>query len=249
MDEIGARNRARFDDPVSVAAYDRDAGLTPCEAALFERHIEPGARVLDLGVGTGRTTSWLADRATTYVGIDCAPAMVAAARRRHPGADLREGDAADLGTIPDDSMDAVVFSYNGIDYLSDPDRRRALAEIRRVLAPAGVLVFSSHDPRGMVARLGPPGDPVARRIALATIGTLQRVRRLGPSQALRRGEGWILDPAKGGLLTHMATPARVAAELAEVGFEVIEQRPGDEPAPAGWWRTPWWYYACRPVPG
>jgi SAM-dependent methyltransferase len=41
-----------------------------------------GARVLDLGVGAGRTTSFLAPRASTYLGIDVSRKMVRSARRR-----------------------------------------------------------------------------------------------------------------------------------------------------------------------
>lgn len=48
--------------------------------------LPPGARVLDLGVGTGRTTSFLKEAGATYEGVDVTPEMVEDARRRHPGA-------------------------------------------------------------------------------------------------------------------------------------------------------------------
>jgi SAM-dependent methyltransferase len=244
VDEIGERNRRRFDDPDAVAAYQRLHELTPCEQVLLDRHVHPGDRVLDLGVGTGRTTPWLLDRASRYVGIDIAPAMVAAAQELHPSADLRVGDASRLDDLADGSFDVVVFAYNGIDYLSDDDRGAALDEVHRVLADGGRFVLSTHDPRAILAPL-PTDGPVARRVGVAVVGTLTRCRRLLPARALRRGEGWVLDPAKGGLLTHHATPAHVEAELRAHGFEVLEIQPGDLPRRPSRWRTPWWYYAAE----
>lgn len=245
MEEIGAHNRDRFDAPDAVREYQQLTGLTPCEHELFERHIPVGARIVDLGVGTGRTTPWLAERGATYLGIDYAPAMVAAAQAAHPNLDLQVGDAADLAMVADQAADVVVFSFNGIDYLDDGARRQALGEIRRVLRPQGTYLFSTHNPRAVVSHLPATDRPLPQRLAAATVMTGRRARRLLPSAPFRTGEGWILDPTKGGLRTHVATPARVAAELAGAGFVVVDQLGSDHPAPARSWRTPWWYYACR----
>lgn len=245
MEEVGAHNRDRFDAPDAVREYQQLIGLTPCEQELFERHIPVGARIVDLGVGTGRTTPWLVGRGSSYLGIDFAPAMVAAARAAHPGVDLQVGDAAALTTVADRAADVVVFSFNGIDYLDDDARLRALAEIRRVLVPQGTYVFSTHNPRAVVSGLPATTRPLPQRLAAATVMTARRARRLVPSTPFRTGEGWILDPTKGGLRTHMATPDQVAAELADAGFAVIDRLGSDHPAPGRSWRTPWWYYACR----
>lgn len=245
MQEIGAHNRDRFDAPASVAQYEAMEGLTPCEATLFEHHVAAGSRILDLGVGTGRTTPWLSTRASWYLGIDVAPAMVAAARRLHPGADLRVGDASDLGDLADDGVDVVVFSYNGIDYLDDGARHRTLDEVRRVLVPGGTFLFSTHNPRCILAEVPKTGRPLPQRIAAAAAMSAGRLRRLAPTRAFRHGEGWVLDPFQGGLQTHMATPDRVATELQAHGFELVERTNGDQPARPSALRTPWWYYACR----
>lgn len=247
MHEIGAHNRDQFDATESVQQYERMEGLTPCELDLFERRIPSGTRILDLGVGAGRTTPWLVARGTRYVGIDYAPAMVEAARRLHPDADLQVGDAADLGAFPDQSFDVVVFSYNGIDYLDDEARSRALAEIRRVLVPSGMYVFSTHNPRAIIAPLPKSDAHLPHRLGAALLMTARRAARLVPSAPFRQQEGWVLDPVKGGLQTHMATPARVEAELNANGFELLECQNADQPARPHALRTPWWYYACRPA--
>ena len=244
MDDIGAHNREQFDAADVVADYVRMEGLTPTEDALFARYVPEGARILDLGVGTGRTTPWLAERGATYLAIDYAPAMVEAAQRLHPGVDIRVGDAADLSFVADHSIDVVVFSYNGIDYLDDEARHRALDEVVRVLVPSGTYVFSTHNPRAVLIP-APEAGPLPKRLAAATLMSGRRMVRMVPSAAFRSGEGWILDPVRGGLRTHMATPDRVRAELAGHGLEVLEVRNGDLPRPPRTYRTPWWYYAAR----
>jgi SAM-dependent methyltransferase len=246
VDEIGTHNRDRFDDPAVVADYARAQELTVAERLLFDRHVPAGARVLDLGCGTGRTTPRLAAASSWYLGIDHAPGMVAAARRRHPTAHFEVGDAAELTGVADASVDVVVFAYNGIDYLADGDRARCLDEVRRVLVPGGTYVFSSHNPRALVA--GPAAGSLPRRLAIRAVATLRRTARLVRSPAFRTGEGWTLDPARGGLHTHQATPARVERELAAHGLRVVERLGGDLPLAPRTWRTPWWYYAARAEP-
>jgi ubiquinone/menaquinone biosynthesis C-methylase UbiE len=101
-----------------------------------------GARVLDLAVGTGRTTAFLRPPARTYVGIDSSPEMIATARLHFPGVDFRVGDVRDLRPLEDASADVVMFSFNSIDAVNPSERATVLAEIHRVLAPGGRLLIS-----------------------------------------------------------------------------------------------------------
>lgn len=107
-------------------------------------------RVLDIGIGGGRTTLWLAKKAQSYIGVDYSPEMVEEAARRleaedHAGLDLRVMDARDMQGLADASFDLVLFSFNGVDSMPLEDRHRVLAEMTRVLAPDGWLCFSSHN--------------------------------------------------------------------------------------------------------
>ncbi len=83
--------------------------------AFVANQIETGARVLDIGCGTGALAFRLAPRAAEVVGVDLSPAMVAYANRR-----LREramenvsfvvGDAATaLAGRPDASFDVATM--------------------------------------------------------------------------------------------------------------------------------------------
>ena len=108
--------------------------LTLCERLLFRTYIKPGMAVLDLGVGGGRTTSYLSRVASRYVGVDYSEAMIRACRRKFPNLNFLLADASDLSAFEDASFDAVVFSYNGLDcVVPDQKRHRCLRECWRVL--------------------------------------------------------------------------------------------------------------------
>ena len=241
MSDASARNRSTFTTAEVVASYAGLSDLTPCERIIFDRNIPRGGDVLDLGVGTGRTTPFLAAIAGTYVGLDYAPSMLEEARRLHPGMHFVLGDATDLSSFIDASFDAVVFSFNGIDYLHpDSARLRCLTEVRRVLRPGGVFVFSTHNPRAVLLR--PREGRALRRFGVGLYMTLRRVVRLLPTAAFRRGEGYVLDPVHGGLVTHVASQRYVIKETAAAGFRHQESWGDDYPARSGILWTRWWYY-------
>jgi ubiquinone/menaquinone biosynthesis C-methylase UbiE len=110
-----------------VAAMDEAAGLA--------------GRVLDVGCGTGNLVADLAARGVRTFGIDASPEMLAVARRKAPGAGLKEGRAEAL-PFRNGWFDRVVFQLS----LHLVDRARALAEARRVLAPGGRVVVATFDP-------------------------------------------------------------------------------------------------------
>lgn len=120
--------------------------LTRAEAATLLKYQSAfaGRDVLDLGVGTGRTSIYLAPLAKHYESIDYSPVMVERMRSSLPGISVRLGDLRDLAPFHDGSFDFVFGPNNVFDAVSHDDRLRALAEARRVLRPGGLLIFSSH---------------------------------------------------------------------------------------------------------
>lgn len=105
------------------------------EYVAMHQHLRVGAgdRLLDVACGSGLAVELAAARGASCAGIDASQRLVAVARDRTPGADLRVGDMHAM-PWPDDSFD-VVTSFRGI-WGTTPD---ALAEVRRVLAPGGRL--------------------------------------------------------------------------------------------------------------
>ena len=114
MDELSDNdpNRAVYDAPAVAAHYARLEYLSACEQMLFETYLRRGMKILDVGVGGGRTTPYLAALASHYIGIDYAPAMISACRDKFPDVEFRLGHAEDLKEFNRASFDSVVLAFS-----------------------------------------------------------------------------------------------------------------------------------------
>ncbi|CAA9494689.1 MAG: hypothetical protein AVDCRST_MAG67-1598 [uncultured Solirubrobacteraceae bacterium] len=136
-----------------VAEYGSfDFLLAPEEDLLREHASElPRWRMLDVGVGAGRTSAHLMERVREYVGIDCSAAMVQRCHERFAGrmpvtASFRQADVRTLVDFDEGSFDFVLFSFNGLDTVGDgSERAQALRAIARVCAPGALFCFSAHN--------------------------------------------------------------------------------------------------------
>ena len=107
-------------------------------------------RVLDVGCGPGTITVGLAARipAGQVVGVDAAADVLAVARREadgRPNVRFEVGDAYHLAF--DDGAFDVVHAHQVLQHLSDP--AAALAEMRRVCRPGGLIAARDADYGGM----------------------------------------------------------------------------------------------------
>ena len=142
---MDVKNAYRRRDVVKYYAETNE--LMAAERQLFERlrpEIE-GKTVLDIGIGTGRTTPHLAALAGHYIGFDYSPEMVQRARELHPGLEIIECDARDLSRFGENRFDFIVFSFNGIDSVPDTDRQVVFKEVFKALRPGNAFMFSSHN--------------------------------------------------------------------------------------------------------
>jgi len=95
-----------------------------------------GARVADLGCGSGVFTELLRRRGYQSVGVDISPKLIALGRSKYPGLELIEGDAEHL-PFESASLDGVLLS--GLVH-HFPDPRRLASEVARVLKSGGRFV-------------------------------------------------------------------------------------------------------------
>lgn len=107
-------------------------------ALVVAAKIRPGDRVLDVACGTGIVAREALARLNgqgSVAGVDANAGMVHVARRLAPNVDWREAAAESL-PYPDQAFDAVLCQF-GLMFFTD--RKAALREMLRVLAPAGRL--------------------------------------------------------------------------------------------------------------
>jgi SAM-dependent methyltransferase len=126
-----------------AAVYDRLRPLDDDWRLVYERivqHAVPrGARVLDVGCGTGRLCLALEEQESARVwGVDPSPEMVDVASAK--GVHVKRARAEAL-PFKSAWFDAVVFHL----VIHLVDRPTALAEARRVLAPAGHVAIVTFD--------------------------------------------------------------------------------------------------------
>ena len=150
---------------------------------------ERGARVADLGCGSGVFTDLLRQRGYNSIGLDLSPKLIELGRSKFPGIEFIEGDVEHL-PFPAQSLDGILLS-GIVHHLPDP--ARCASEAFRVLRPGGRFVAfdpESHEPvhvalsRPFVAVLQP-----GRRDAERTAGACEKVASRVPQGRIHGGHG------------------------------------------------------------
>jgi SAM-dependent methyltransferase len=149
----------------------------------------PIDHLLDVGTGTGRMLTLLADRYERAVGIDASHAMLQIARLEIERAGLtrarvQQGDVM-APPLPHDAFDLVTV-HQVLHYLDDP--ARAIRETARMLRPGGRLLIVDFAPHTLEPlreihahrRLGFGHGEIARLLDAAGLD-LVTVRDLAPS--------------------------------------------------------------------
>lgn len=106
-------------------------------------------RVLDIGVGGGRTAYHFAPLAKEYVGIDYSKKMIDACKKRFSNCQKSISfelcDVRHMDKFKEGYFGFILVSANGLDYMPHKDRLQALQEIRRIGAKGGFFCLSSHN--------------------------------------------------------------------------------------------------------
>jgi tRNA (cmo5U34)-methyltransferase len=123
------------------------------------------ARLLELGTGTGESALRVLARhpGATLAGIDESADMLAVARERLPGADLRKSRLED--PLPDGPFD-LVFSVLAIHHLDGPSKADLFKRVAAVLGDGGRFVIGDvvvpDDPADATTPLSPDYDLPSR---------------------------------------------------------------------------------------
>jgi len=150
----------RYDDVLAPlrAAYDAGADWRNeiskeqwklAERQAFADRLAPGARLLEIGAGTGQDSVYFQERGAVVVAADLSPAMVAHCRAK--GIEAHVMDFLHLD-FPAASFDAV-FAMNCLLHVPNRDLPEVLASIGAVLRPDGLFfvgVYSGDGGEGML---------------------------------------------------------------------------------------------------
>ena len=105
--EVAVFDRHAASDDYHVFTAEAKAHII--DAVVRFGELKPGARVADLGCGSGVFTVLLRDRGLVPVGLDISPKLIALTRRKFAGIEFLEGDAENL-PFPDVGLHAVLLS-------------------------------------------------------------------------------------------------------------------------------------------
>jgi len=167
----------RFFDAIA-GRYEREYALPAAESrrrlerVLRELPAAP-ARVLDLGVGTGRELAALLDAGHAPTGLDVSRAMLERCARRSRPVPLVQADFWGPLPFPEGAFDAALALHGTLAHAPDDDAVARLArELARVVRPGGAWIAEAPSP-AWLDRLGAlPASPD------------KRLRRTGPRTCL-----------------------------------------------------------------
>lgn len=178
------------------------------EKKLIDKYfLHINSLVLDVGCGYGRTTVPLVKMGFNVIGIDIVPRMIEQAKINNPEIDYRLMSAINL-EFADNSIDHVLFSFNGIDYIYPETRRyQALSEINRVLKKDGYCILSSHNYLTLFTKL----NLFSLKVIFQNLFTF----RLFSNYIMARHQ-------EGKLLTYFKRPKKQIEIFEKAGFQVVE---------------------------
>lgn len=239
-----------------VSSYTTESSLfEPEKTALniFRDRLKD-MRMLDIGIGGGRTTCNFASLAKEYVGIDYSESMINACKKRFmdlpENISFRVGDVRSMEAFGDGYFDFILFSYNGIDSISHKDRLKALQEIKRVCNKGGFFCFSSHNLQGIDQLYAP-------QLSVNPVRMLRKIAkyflvRSAIKRLKRNGYAMIRDGAHNHRLVHYyIKPEEQIEQLNSAGFRNVRvysldgKEVEDKSRLGTLTDTLWLYYLCE----
>ncbi|TDC52093.1 class I SAM-dependent methyltransferase [Micromonospora sp. KC207] len=230
-----------FTHPTIVDAH-FDACREAYSGLLADVGIAPGWHVLDAGCGSGSFVPLIADvvgAAGRVTAVDLAAENVAALRHRVARTPPRCPVSVVRASLlrlpyPDDSFDAA-WCANTVQYFDDGQLAAALAELRRVVRPGGLVAVKDIDAALITAW---PGDPFLFsdffRFAAATSDYARQLLRSAELHRWLRAAG--LDPVRQRteLIEHFAPHPPAARRFYRSSCAQLAQQATRLGAPGDW---------------
>ncbi len=123
------------------------------DAIILEHHSNP-QKILELACGTGSISIFL-DELECYevMGTDKSPQMIAKAKEKNKSmrcnVDFRVMDFLNIRL--QQTFDIVFCVFDSVNYIHTPDKvRQFLTEVKKVLAPGGLLIFDFTTPKNSI---------------------------------------------------------------------------------------------------
>jgi len=104
----------------------------------FKSLLFDGAKVLDLGCGSGRDSKILAEKGLKVEGIDLSEGLLEIARKNNPNLEFTHANMLDLPLEPN-TYDGVWAHASLVHLETESDTAKAISEIHRVLKADGLV--------------------------------------------------------------------------------------------------------------
>ncbi len=193
--------------------------ITVLERLLLS-YLPAGARILDLGCGTGHVTHLLAQRGYAMTGIDASAGMLQYARENVPSAEFILADARDLA-LPR-TFDAVIATGDCINHILNlEDLHRVFQNVYAVLKDGGTFLFDVNTEEAYRSLWHKAAAVVQQDNVCFIQGAYDTRQRLGHTELImfRQQNGWQRADAK--LFQRFHPSSQVRAALRETGFARI----------------------------
>ena len=146
---IADANLNVYEDQQIVESYKSSHYLTAAESSIINTFKDFFAgKILDIGIGAGRTTFYFAPLAQSYSGMDFSGRMIDFCKKEfaaQTNVSFCQDDARTLSQYETGAFDTAFFSFNGIDCVDYEGRASVLQQVHRVLKSNGHFIFSFHN--------------------------------------------------------------------------------------------------------
>jgi SAM-dependent methyltransferase len=212
-----AVERERQSRDYALHYYDDEwehAGLRQLDTALLDTLLPKTGRLLDATMGRGRHVLHFGRRGFEVHGNDYNPHMVELVRSdlraQNLTAQLYQLDVTQLSGLADSMFDYVICMFSSLSCIpGDSNRRRAFAELSRVLRPGGLIVTHAHN------RLGVVRDREALEWALRTY--------LWREKGLERGDWLFTHGHLGETFLHLFSPRELSRLFRQAGLIIKKE--------------------------